>query len=352
MATNQQSLLRQWHMLRNVPRAPLKITVKELCERLRADDFTVTERTVQRDLKELSEVFPITADERDRPFGWSWLPNASSFDLPGLTVPEALTLTMVEQHLHHHLPPVTVDALRPHFLSAARTLSTVGDSAPARAWLAKVRSVPPQQPLLPAKIDAACQRQVYLALMQDRQLRLHYRKRDAEEATVYAAVHPLAVVQRGGLVYLVCMFGRYDDVRTLALHRVQQAEMLYEPARRQSGFDIDAYIASGQFGVIAGAPVNLRAVFSRVAGEHLYETPLSADQVLTGDAEGRLHLAATVPNTRSLVWWLLGFGDGVVIEEPASLRNEMAGIARRMAAAYADTTPGGALQNAGSLAPV
>jgi predicted DNA-binding transcriptional regulator YafY len=334
MATNQQSLLRQWHMLRMVPRAPLKITVKELWERLRRDDFKVTERTVQRDLKELSDVFPITADERDKPFGWSWLRDASSFDLPGLTVPEALTLTLVEQHLRHHLPPITVDALRPHFSSAARTLSTADDS-PSRAWLKKMRSVPPQQPLLPPRIDEECQRLVYLGLMQDRQLRLHYRKRDAEQPTVYAAVHPLAVVQRGGLVYLVCMFSRHEDVRTIALHRVQQAEVLYESARKKPGFDIDAYIASGQFGVIAGEPVNLRAVFTRAAGEHLFETPLSADQALVSDADGRLHLAATVPNTRSLVWWLLGFGDGVVIQEPASLREEVACIAHRMAAAYA-----------------
>jgi predicted DNA-binding transcriptional regulator YafY len=335
MTTNQQSLLRQWHMLRMVPRAPAKISAKELCERLCAADFSVTKRTVERDLRELSDVFPIVVDSRDKPFGWSWLRDASSFDLPGLTVPEALTLTLVEQHLRHHLPPITVDALRPHFRSAARTLSAVEDSAPSRAWLDKVRSVPPQQPLLPPRMDEECQRNVYLALMQDRQLKLHYRKRDADEPTVYQSVHPLAVVQRGGLVYLACMFDRYDDVRTIALHRLQRAEVLYEPARKKPGFDIDAYIASGQFGVLNGEPVNLRAVFSRAAGEHLFETPLSADQVLTSDAQGRLHLAATVPNTRALVWWLLGFGDGVVIEEPASMREELGGIAQRMAAAYA-----------------
>ncbi|MGI4721122.1 MAG: helix-turn-helix transcriptional regulator [Janthinobacterium lividum] len=335
MATNQQSLLRQWHMLRMVPRAPLKVSARELCERLCTAGFAVTKRTVERDLKELSDVFPIVVDSRDKPYGWSWLREASSFDLPGLTLPEALTLTLVEQHLRHQLPPNTVDALHPHFQSAARTLSAAGDTAPSRAWLDKVRSVPPQQPLLPPRMDDECQRIVYLALMQDRQLRLHYRKRDADVPTVYAAVHPLAVVQRGGLVYLVCMFGVYDDVRTIALHRVQQAESLYEPARRKPGFDIDAYIASGQFGVIAGAPIALRAVFTRAAGEHLLETPLSADQTLTADADGRLHLRATVPNTRALVWWLLGFGDGVVIREPAGLREELAGIAQRMAAAYA-----------------
>lgn len=335
MATNQQALLRQWHMFRMVPHAPTRISVKELCERLCDADFPVTKRTVERDLKELSQVFPIVVNNRDKPFGWSWLRDASSFDLPGLTLPEALTLALVEQHLRHHLPPSAVDALRPHFQSAARTLSAVDESAPSRAWLDKVRSVPPQQPLLAPRMDGECQRIVNLALMQDRQLRLHYRKRDADGPTVYDAVHPLGIVQRGGLVYLVCMFADYDDVRTIALHRVQQAEPLYQPARKKQGFDIDAYIASGQFGVIAGEPINLRAVFTQAAGEHLHETPLSADQMLVVGSDGRLHLAATVPNTRSLVWWLLGFGDGVLVQEPIELREELAGIAVRMAAAYA-----------------
>jgi len=62
---------------------------------------------------------------------------------------------------------------------------------------------------------------------------------------------------------------------------------------------------------------------------------MSSGDVGWFDDAGRLHLAATVPHTRALVWWLLGFGDGVVIQEPASLREELAGIARRMHAAYA-----------------
>jgi hypothetical protein len=53
MATNQQSLLRQWNMLRQVPRAPAKISARELCERLGALDFPIDLRSVQRDLQEL-----------------------------------------------------------------------------------------------------------------------------------------------------------------------------------------------------------------------------------------------------------------------------------------------------------
>ena len=335
MATNQKSLLRQWHMLRHIPRAPSKISVAQLCERLAGDDYIVTTRTVQRDLKELMAVFPLVVDDSDKPFGWSWRRDGGGFSLPGISLPEALTLTLVEQHLRNQLPPNTVDALKPHFESAARTLGTVDSDTPSKAWLGKVRSIAPMQPLLPPILNEALRDTVYGALMQDRQLSLSYKKRDAAQVSTYPVVHPLAIVHRGGIIYLVCMFADYADVRMLALHRVQQAEALFEPARKSPGFDLDSYVASGQFGVVTGAPVLLRAIFSRAAGEHLFETALCREQRLDPMEDDRLLLQASVPNTRALLWWLLGFGDGVMVLEPAELRDEIAGMARNMAAAYA-----------------
>jgi len=334
VATNQLSLLRQWNMLRLIPRAPAKISVKDLSDQLHDMEFVVTQRTVQRDLVELSAVFPLVVDDRAKPFGWSWERNAASFDLPGLSVPEALTLALVEQHLRHQLPPSALDALKPHFRSAAQALASTDGSAVSKRWLHKVRTVAPSQPLQPPTMDDDCQRTVYLALMKDEQLSLHYRKRDAAEDTVYVSVHPLAIVQKGGLIYLVCMFADYDDVRTLALHRIRKAASLYLPARRKPGFDLDDYISSGQFGFRTGESIVLRASFTRAAGEHLYETPLSADQVLEPAEDGTLSLTATVASTRTLVFWLTGFGAAVVVHEPALLRAELKAIAMDMAAAY------------------
>lgn len=335
MATNQHALLRQWNMLRLVPRAPARITARELCERLDTVDFAVTKRTVERDLNELATIFPLDVDTREKPFGWSWQRDAPSFDLPGLSLPEALSLVLVEQHLRHQLPPSALDALRPHFRSAAKTLSAASDFTLSGAWLSKIRTIAPLQPLQPPVLDEACQRIVYLALMKDLQLKLHYRKRDQVEDTVYPSVHPLAVVQRGAVIYLVCTFGDYDDIRTLALHRVRHAEVLYEPVKRPAGFDVDDYIATGAFGFRTGDPIVLRATFTRAVGEHLFETPLSLDQTLVARDDGTLALTATVPATRTLVFWLTGFGAGVVVHEPAELREEIAAIAAEMAQLYA-----------------
>lgn len=338
MATNQHTLLRQWHMLHAIPRAPRKISVRELHRKLTDAEFIVTERTIQRDLQELTQVFPLTVDERSKPFGWSWQQDSPSFDLPGLTVAEALALTLVEQQLSNSLPPVTLDTLRPHFRSAQQALGAIDPCAPAKAWLHKVRTISPMQRLVAPEVDAVCQRTIYDALLRDRQLKLIYRKRDTQQAVQYDVVHPLAVIQRGQLLYLVCMFADYEDVRTLALHRVAGAEMLYLDSRKKAGFTLDAYIASGQMGVRNGEPITLKALFSRTAGEHLFETPLVADQVLVARPDGRLELTATLPSTRELQWWLLGLGDGVEVLEPAAMRAELAAVIGRMAGIYASQT--------------
>lgn len=334
MATNQHTLLRQWHMLHMIPRAPRKITVQEIRDRLSTEEFVVTERTVQRDLQELLQVFPLVVDDRDKPFGWGWHHDSPNFDLPGLSVPEALTFTLVEQHLANSLPPATLDALQPYFKSAGQALRAIETDAQSNAWLDKVRTIVPMQPLLAPQVDGQCQRVVYDALMRDRQLRLSYKKRDAKAAVVYESVHPLAVIQRGPLIYLVCLFADYDDVRTLAMHRVQSAEMLYLASRKKTGFSIDHYIESGNLGMRNGAPIALKAVFTRRAGEHLYETPLSKNQRLVELDDGRLELTATVPDTKELQWWLLGMGDGVEVLAPAALRNQIKGMIGRMASIY------------------
>lgn len=132
MATNQHTLLRQWHMLQAVPRAPRRVSVRALQSRLSDAEFIVTERTIQRYPQELAQVFPLTVDERSKPFGWSWQQDSPSLDLPGLSVAEAFALTLVEQQLSNSLPPATLDTLRPHFSSAHQALGAIDPRAPAK----------------------------------------------------------------------------------------------------------------------------------------------------------------------------------------------------------------------------
>lgn len=71
-----QTVLRYLLMLRHIPRQPQKIDVNTLRERLAEHGIDVSIRTIQRNLIELSEMFPLTTDERCKPYGWSLLPDA------------------------------------------------------------------------------------------------------------------------------------------------------------------------------------------------------------------------------------------------------------------------------------
>lgn len=82
-------LIRQWLILSMIPKAPPRIDVAAIEERLAELGIAVHRRTIQRDLLHLSRVFPLVADERERPFGWRWADGAEFLcSIPILRDPE------------------------------------------------------------------------------------------------------------------------------------------------------------------------------------------------------------------------------------------------------------------------
>lgn len=338
MPANQETLLRQWHMLRCIPRYPHKSTVRALQEKLKGEGFNVSDRTLQRDLLELSEVFPLTVDDREKPFGWSWQKDAKAFDLPGLSVAEALTWVMAQQHLDKLLPGSLLDNLAPQFRAARERLDKEPQPQHGRNWLSKVRTVLPSQPLMSPEVDAEIQHVVSDAVLQERQLLIHYRGKGKSEVSEYQ-VHPLAIVQRGQIVYLYCRIRDYQNTRILAMHRIASARLLDEPAVAPEGFDLDDKIAKGVWSFGEDEQISLCCRFYDGKGEHLQETPLSADQQITlaADDPRQLTVRATVIDNPQLRWWLQGFGDGVEVLEPATLRREMSQVAGKLFQRYSPT---------------
>jgi predicted DNA-binding transcriptional regulator YafY len=331
--SDRETLLRQWQMLRLIPRHPFKVTAKELHEKLLAENYTTTKRTVERDLMSLSESFPIVSDERDKPYGWSWSKNGAVFDLPGMSNTEALTFNLVEQHLKPILPASTLAQLQPYFATSTKKLASLSEESPVHSWLDKIRVVQPTQTLLPPVIDDEAQRTISEGLLRDKQLKVTYKKRGSEEFDEYV-IHPLGLVARGQIIYLVCTFFEYQDIRILALHRIQSAEVLTIASQRPDGFTLDHYITSGAFGFGGNESITLEVLFSQGAGDHLYETPISEDQKLTPNNDGKLKLRATVINTEQLRWWLLGFGENAEVVAPNGLREAIVQTVQVMGSVY------------------
>lgn len=333
MQSQNDTLLRQLAMIKYIPRHPRQITARELTERVQAEGFVISKRSVERDLLSLSEVFPLISNERSRPYGWSWNKDAEAFALPSMSPLQALTLELAHDHLSTLLPASLLGTLAPYFKCAEGILSSGDGLKKLASWRKKVAIVPPNQPLIPPNYPEEIIEAVHSALLSEQQLEISYTSREQGETKTYP-VHPLGIVQRGAVTYLVATLYDYTDIRLLAVHRIQSAQVLDQPAKTPKKFDLAKYIRLGAFGFEESGEIKLVVRFTTAAAEHLRETPLSLDQQIEPDQPDWVRLRATVPDTAQLRWWLMGFGDQVEILEPVSLRDEFANMTQSLHGIY------------------
>ena len=329
---NNDTLLRHWCMLREIPRYPRRISTTDIQVRLRIAGFDTTLRTIQRDLIKLSCSLPLLGDDF-RPQGWSWQADAPQLDLPTLEPQTALVFYLAERHLQSILPASTIDYLSPWFRTALGVLDNQGQGL--STWRNKVRILASGQPLLPPVIERNIQNVVTQALLQNKRIAVTYRPRDAQEDKTYEA-SPLGIVVRDQMIYLVCTLREYDDVKQLVLSRMRSAQLLDKPARKLEGFDLDAYISKGEFDmpIMAGTMIKLIAEFDKIAAHGLIERPIDVNQVIEQLNEKTVRLTAIVHDTFELRRWLLGFGAHVLVVEPLELNTEMRIIATEMYRRY------------------
>ncbi|MBZ0070840.1 MAG: WYL domain-containing protein [Gammaproteobacteria bacterium] len=315
------AMARQWTMLKLLPDRAPGHTARELQALLADRGYVVDKNTVARDLKALSAIFPLICDgEGDRvAHRWYWMKHCG-LDIPALDVTDALSLTLLRDFLAPLLPASVLSVLGPRFEQAERALAQLSGSNHIATWADKIRSVPPTLPLLPPTIDAELLARIEDALLRDKQIECRYRSADGRETE--QRLHPLALVQRGPVTYLVATAFDYDDAHLYAVHRFIAAGVIDEPARRPKGFSIDTYIADGALQFGNGKMIRLKARVSETLARTLEETPLSEDMRIVRK-NGELLLTATVADSWQLRWWVLSWGDGAVILNPRSLRYEV-----------------------------
>ena len=308
-------------MLHLIPRHPRKISTSEIMKSLRDQGFVTTERSIQRDLQNLSSRgFALTVDDRSRPYGWSWAKGAKILDIPGMEPHTALAFKLAEQFLTPIMAPATLGALHAYFKQADQILKATPSGV--SEWPSKVRIITRGQRLLPPKGDPDVLATTYQALFEGKQLECRYRRRTDSEIKDYHA-NPLGLVFRDGVIYLVCTLYDYDNVLQLAMHRMITARVTHEAVSLPKEFDLDGYLRSGGLDFPLGKPITLDIEMKESTAKHLEETPLSEDQKIRVSSEGWVRISATVPDTEQLKWWILGFGGDVRVIGPKNLRSRV-----------------------------
>lgn len=319
MMRSNDTLYRQWLMLAKIPRFPRRITVSELKDMLSGEGYDIHVRTVQRDLEKLSAIFPLSCATEGRTNYWYWQEAARIQDLPNMDMVTALAFVMADSYLQAILPPATLSLLQPYFQRAHQILTDCNQSE-LHDWPGKVAVIGRGPELLKPQINPGIQQTVYEALLKEQRILAIYQPRNKDP--IEYTINPLGIVNRQGVIYLVCTLWQYQDIKQLALHRFQTAERLDEAAIRPESFNLQDYISKQhQFAYPLGdSPITLQALFEPSAVLHLYETPLAENQTLTEQDDGRVLLQASVWDSRELRWWLAGLGSQVEVVGPGELR--------------------------------
>lgn len=337
MTRSVDTLYRQWLMLSRIPRHPQKISVPELKDILLGKGYTVATRTIQRDLIKLSISFPLNNETDGRKNYWFWIEHAAMQDLPGMEPVTALAFEMAESYLKPLLPEATLNLMQPYFNRAKEVLGTESTSA-LKSWPKKVEVIEKGPVLHKPVINSDVQQVIYQTLLNESAINACYQTRGSDKTKDYL-IHPLGIVSRMGVLYLVCTLWDYQDIKQFALHRFISAKPASEPYRKNTDFNLQDYTKEQhQFSYpTTQEPISLKVLFEKNIAWHLAETPLSDDQVLTPQKDDRVLLTATVADTLELKWWLLGFGDNVEVVEPKKMRAKFTALAKRLDRLYSSS---------------
>ncbi|HUG46791.1 MAG TPA: WYL domain-containing protein [Candidatus Limnocylindria bacterium] len=185
------------------------------------------------------------------------------------------------------------------------------------------------------------------------------------EAVVQRRLHPLGVVLKGGIWYVVAQVD--DQLRTYRASRVSDVRPTADTFPRPAGFDLAAFWAEATSAYERGVPrvtVTLRidpermGLLADLAG---IQAVRRAEQLTppAADPDGWQHLRLQMDWPSEAAGRLLALGDSAEVLEPAEVRAQVLGLASRVVAAHAQRSdrpvaapPGVAALPAGSPAPV
>jgi len=338
----EQTLRRRLALLALLPDSGgTGIGIRVLTEKLNDAGYPCVRRTVERDLREITDggrawsdvgIEIVANPDPSNAHASLWVrktpAKSSMLRLPSSE--NALLIGLLAQELQAFLPVSALNPLSPDRLSSARLMDWPGSDDHAR-FHQKICSLPEGPAMCPPQLDARYFREINEALLRDEQIELRYlaSSRDAEGAY---RLHPVGIVKKGRFFWLVAATEEYGkilkDVRSFRMDRVRGVQRRLNERVSATLPSLSEILGSGVLEYFPAGMVELVLRFRPgQAGDQLMinytETPLSKEQSITMLVEGGHQLRATVPHTRELVWMLQAQAHLAEVMAPADLRQEL-----------------------------
>ncbi len=307
-------LARQWRLIQRLARSRYGVGLDDL-----ARDLEVHRRTVYRDLDALMYAgFPVTSEKRDGRVFYRLYETFELADAP-FTADEVLALAFGEDLLGILQGTVFHDSIHS---AMAKVRASLGPEL--AGFLEQLRDSFRIQPGPHKRYDELRDviRVLNEAVLEHRTVAMEYQTGRTGERGA-RDLDPYRVWYKNGGLYVIGHDHKSGEVRTFAVDRVREASLTERPFTVPDDFDFDAYTAAS-FGVVVEAPEPVRLLFEPRWALYVQEHAWHPSQQASVRDDGRVELRVEVGTGEELVRWILSFGPGVRVLEPASLAEAVA----------------------------
>ena len=317
-----------------IPRYPAKTFTNEIKDKLSELGYEATLRTIQRDLQELSSLFPIVSDERSQPFGWSWEKDAKGYESPAMDPIQALTFSLAAQYLEPLMPKANFKRIEAYF-DRAESVLIGNEKSKLLNWRKRVKVIPESVRFKEPRVSLDIRQKLYQAVYERIQIKALYKKRGSKTSDE-RHMHPLGIVIKGSMHYLICMMDEDRiEPRYLPLQRFERVELLDEATREPKNFDMEEFIHKNNLGFTFSKDLfTFEAIFDKTMAYHLLEMPLNDTQIVDELDNDKLRIKARIPDTLQFEQWLMSFGSDVEVLKPKKLREKFVKLTNNLKKIY------------------
>ena len=329
--SSTEAIRRGFSILGTVSRAPM--SSRDIFQRLYDEGFNVSIRTVERDLSRLPDIFPslIEVDDRSKPFTYRQPINARKYSAMNPT--EAICLELAFSFLNPILPKKTLNPINPYLKEADAVLNEQ-HAKKYKNWKDKVITINEGLQLKSANVNQRVINNMHEALWDEKVVIAKYQSRTKKFADNYK-IHPAGLVYRGRIIYLICSFDENrEKIIYLPLQRFKSVEILHEEKSIHQGKKVSSLVKDLLGFKLNNKKLKVKLKFSKMAGAHLFETPLSKNQSIKETKDGFFVVEDEVVDNMELRYWIRAFGDEVEVIHPKTLRDEFAKLSKRLRKKY------------------
>ncbi len=329
------TLLRQWEMLKILQSRRFGIATDDIAARLGCN-----RRTVQRDLKTIADLFPVSSETRDQ--GRKYWKLKSGFLESGelqLSMTEMLSLVVCRQFLAP-LAGTHIGNGLDTAISKIRAL--LSDNAVEyfeeldESFF--IKSTPWHEYAGQAEII----RLLNEAIRSRTAVTLSYHSRRRKKR-ITTAFHPYGMIFHAASLYCVGKHVTYGECRTLKIDRVVDVVSKNQPFDKPPDFSLPRHVGDS-FGVFDAAGNGTREVTARFTGwavDEVRELKWHPTQEIAQDDGASVTVRFRLGRYEEFIRWIMGYGRLARILAPQELAGRIAREYRAAAAHYPAAAPAG-----------